>query len=342
MKTTFTFLISLSLGLSSLKSQVVLTQSNHSPVPGDVQLIKEFDTTANIVNILNVNGNNVLYDFSQKIIHGNNTFTNTYVTPSVLPGSNSFISMGANVALSDSGGFYKSSSSSFEFCGQMSASGHKMELNYDKATFMNYPFSYNSFFTDVAQGTMSSPIFPPFNLTATISCSGMGQGTLQLPGNSPINNVLLVKRSVNMLIQGTGSLSTVTGTQTINQYEFYKSGSKFPVMRVQYVKASIPALGVNNYEVDTQYDGSIILNTNNFEFNKSFVNIYPQPANNFIVFSGSLSYADYIIYDVNGNQIKKGSVYAQEPIDVSRLQSGLYLIEFRSNGAMCKKKIIKN
>jgi hypothetical protein len=224
----------------------------------------------------------------------------------------------------------------------MSASGHKMELNYDKATFMNYPFSYNSFFTDFAQGTKSSPIFPPFNLTATISCSGIGQGTLQLPGNSTYNNVLLIKRNIYMFIQGTGSLSTVTGTQIINQYEYYKSGSKFPVMKVHYSKTSIPALGVNNYEVDTHYDGSIILSTKNFVLDKGSVYIYPQPADDYIIISGNISYADYVMYDINGNQIKKGSVFAHDPIDVSRLQSGLYFIEFRTNNSIYKKKIIKN
>jgi hypothetical protein len=329
-----------------LKSQVILTQSNHAPVPGDIEIIKEFDTTANIVNVLNVSGNNVLYDFSQKIIHGNNTFTNTYVTPSVLPGSSSYISMGANVALSDSGGFYKSSAGSLEYCGHMNASGEKMEFLFDKPIMMNYPFSYNSFFSDFAQGTMNAPIAPPFNLTATISCSGMGQGTLQLPGNAPINNILVVKRNIFMLIQGTGSLSAVTGTQTIIQYEFYKIGSKFPIMRVQYNKLVVPAFNVNDFDVQTEYDGSIILNTNKETYTMKSFNVFPQPAKEFIRLSGIEfieSPVGFKIFDINGKLITNGVVFKEdEPINVSDLSNGLYILEVSTLNATYRKKIVKN
>lgn len=326
----------------NIKGQVTLTQSNHSPVPGDVQVVKEFDTTANIINVLNVSGSNVLYDFTQKIIHGSNTFTNTYVTPSVLPGSSSYISMGANVALSDSGGFYKSSSNALEYCGHMNASGEKMEFIFDKPIFMNYPFSYNSFFTDFGQGTMNTPITPPFNLTATIMCSGFGQGTLQLPGNPPVNNVLLVKRNIFMLIQGTGSLSTVTGTQTLTQYEFYRSGNKFPVMRVQYDKLVIPAFGTNDFDVQTEYDGSVLLNLNEEFSTPKSINIIPQPADAFIRLSGIPSEAYYTIFDMKGKKLTAGLIQENEAIELTDLSGGLYILELKTINGTYRKKLIKN
>ncbi|MCX8080112.1 MAG: T9SS type A sorting domain-containing protein [Bacteroidia bacterium] len=311
--------------MSLLHSQVTLTQSNHAPIPGDNHPIKGFDTIANISNILNQNGNGILFNFSNAIVPNQTLFTNSYVTPSVLPGSSSFISMGANVALSDSGGFYKSSSASLEYCGHIGNSGEKMEFLIDKPILMQYPFSYGGFFSDAALGTLTTTLFPVFNLSGTILVSGASQGSLILPGIPAFNNVLRVVTNVTLLIQGTGSLSTVTGTQSFTQHDFYTNGIKFPVLSVKYEKVTIPAFSVNDYNVDRHYYGMYTLGISESGPNENNIKFYPTIVHDRLNIYSDNQY-EIKIYTMDGSMIKKMIIQGKDEVDMSTWKSGVYLI----------------
>ncbi len=269
-----------------IKAQVTLTQSNHAPVVGDINNTKEFDTTGNILTTLTLQGNGVTWDFTGLMYSNGNYFSDVYVNPSSLPGTSTFTNAGANIALPDSE-FFKSSSTALEYLGNMSPSGEVFDITTNPGKKMSYPFSYGSSYTDNTSGTMSSSSFPPFNITGTITVTGNGQGTLILPSNPNIiyNNVLKVYSKVNLLIQGTGTLSSVTGTQTIEMYDFYVSGQKFPVLSVQYEKLQIPAMGINSMDIIRDHNGSFTLGIqNNMAIN--YLSVYPNPVKDILQIEG--------------------------------------------------------
>ncbi|GIV27975.1 MAG: hypothetical protein KatS3mg027_1789 [Bacteroidia bacterium] len=187
----------------SIEAQVTLTQSNHAPVIGDNNPPPTGRTLFNsIIPTLNITGNGVTWDFTNKLASNTNTLVNVFVDPTTLAGSSIYIAAGCNVALQDSD-FYKSSSTKLEYLGDISPDGEIFDLTPNPVTFMQYPFSYGSSFTDVTSGTMTFP-GGSFNLTGTINVVADGQGTLILPSNPTIvhNNVLRVKSTSTLLIQG--------------------------------------------------------------------------------------------------------------------------------------------
>jgi hypothetical protein len=105
-----------------------------------------------------------------------------------------------------------------------------------------------------------------------------------------------------------------------HQITFCKPGNNF----YQYSIESIPGTaGVSNY--DEAYH----------------VNIYPNPANNFIIIE-SKSNSDQIfkLIDVSGRVVLSGGIKEKEEIKLESISSGFYIIEILSNNQSVKKKII--
>lgn len=336
------------LNAMSLHSQVTLTQSNHAPVPGDVNSMKEFDTTGNILTTLKITGNGVTWDFTGKVFSNGNYFSDVYVNPTSLPGSSTFTNAGATVAFSDSSDFYKASATKLEYLGGMNASGEVQDFTSNPPDLMHYPFSYGSSYTDVGSGTMTAPGMPPFNLTGTITVSADGQGTLILPSNPNYvyNNVLKVHSYVYLLIQGTGSLSTTTGTQTIDMYDFYISGQKFPIFEVQYHRFQVPSFGINDFNVSTYHTNSITLGISNNITNNT-LSLFPNPVSDKLYISGLKNQTyDIHIYNIVGEENKHlfidNSNNSNLSIDVSDLSNGIYFIQISNNSTSQILKFIKN
>jgi hypothetical protein len=347
MKTKFYQLGLTALVGLSMQAQVTLTQSNHAPVPGDVNLRRECDSIGNVKSVFEIAGNGVTWNFSGLLASNSNTFSSIYVNPSTLPGASIYVSAGSNVALNDSGGFYKSSSTKLEYLGDMRPGPEIFDITPNPGIMMQYPFSYGSSFTDNANGTMSTPS-ATFNITATISVSANGQGTLILPSNPNVvyNNVLKVKTNIFMLIQGTGTLSSVTGTNSMTQYEYYVNGQKFPVLWAQYSKLQIPAFGVNQNEFSMDHNISFFLGLKNLNYSQDGLILYPNPSQQKI----NLNFKDMdnysiSIYSIFGQLYYQGEGKNQVEINCSEWPNGVYILETHNINHPEKKyisKIIKN
>lgn len=324
---------------SVLYAQITLTQANHSPMPGDVNNLKEYDTTASIRNILDIIGNGVTWNFSNTLFSNGNSWTDTYVNPSTLPGATPYTSAGANVALSDSGGFYKSSNTKLEYLGDISSSGEVFDFTSNPGDLMRYPFSYGTNYTDVGSGSMNAPGFPPFIINATITVDADGQGTLILPSNPNVvyNNVLKVHSYVYMLIQGTGTLSAVTGTQTIDMFDFYVSGQKFPVFFAHYQRTVIPAFGTNDFNFDAGHIATITLNIK--ENSITTFEIYPNPSKDVLYLNNldkNTTSAKIQIINVLGEIVKTIELNNTDYINISDLNTGLYWLQITTNNELSK------
>jgi len=67
------------------------------------------------------------------------------------------------------------------------------------------------------------------------------------------------------------------------------------------------------------------LGTDNFELENT-IKLFPNPSNEFIQVSGLTTKVDYTIYNILGEEIKKGIISDEEEIDVKNLNSGLYFL----------------
>ncbi|WP_405206884.1 T9SS type A sorting domain-containing protein [Aquimarina sp. LLG6339-5] len=89
---------------------------------------------------------------------------------------------------------------------------------------------------------------------------------------------------------------------------------------------------------------SNILSTDDIVFNSETVSLYPNPANRYvdITNTSTLGVSSIKIYNVQGEQIMN-SVFKSDPIDISALASGFYLVEINNDsGDSVVKKLIKN
>ena len=77
------------------------------------------------------------------------------------------------------------------------------------------------------------------------------------------------------------------------------------------------------------------------EFNKASITIYPNPVTETLYYETSTTLDAYSIYDVFGKEIVTNQLLQNaEPIHLSALQKGIYLIEFTSEEKRIIKKII--
>jgi hypothetical protein len=67
------------------------------------------------------------------------------------------------------------------------------------------------------------------------------------------------------------------------------------------------------------------LGTDNFELENT-IKLFPNPSSEFIQVSGLTTKVDYTIYNILGEEIKKGIISDEEEIDVKNLNSGLYFL----------------
>jgi hypothetical protein len=68
------------------------------------------------------------------------------------------------------------------------------------------------------------------------------------------------------------------------------------------------------------------------------IQIYPNPTVDFLNIEGANPESHFVIYDLNGRQM---STHTTKSIDLSRLSSGIYLLEVRSSDQTIVRKFIK-
>ncbi|GAB4208045.1 MAG: hypothetical protein Fur0023_19310 [Bacteroidia bacterium] len=331
--------------ISFSHAQLTLTQSNHAPIPGDMDMRKQIDTTANIRNILNISGSGVTWDFTGTMYSNGYGFTDYYVNPTSLPGTATYTNAGATVALSDSGGFYKVSATKIEYLGDIRP-GEMTDFTSNPPDFMHYPFAYGSSFTDIGSGNMTAQNMPPFILNGTITVYADGEGTLILPSNPNIvyNNVLKVHWYATLSIQGTGSLSVVTGTQTMDNTDYYIAGQKFPIFSAHYNRTIIPAFGVNDFNFDGSHINTITLGVNTL--NEQKISIYPNPAKEtvFISNANNLPLHKIIVTDILGKNVITMDINDNRKnieLSVGNLNPGVYFIKIIKDNGIQTIKFIK-
>jgi hypothetical protein len=72
----------------------------------------------------------------------------------------------------------------------------------------------------------------------------------------------------------------------------------------------------------------------NFNLNRSEILLFPNPAHEFIQFSGITGKESFTIYNILGSKIKNGLIDDNEHIDVTNFTNGVYFIKFKNRSTI--------
>jgi len=315
--------------------QLTLTKSANEPVIGDMNSVAEFDSTIVIPKSTGLYQNWNFTSFTSS------SFTEriTYTTVAASPSAAAF--PGATMASTTGGSnweMWKASSTMLEFNGMIETSTPKSTPFSNLATWMSWPTSYGTSFSDSFIGTETAPTYVN-NWNGATSLLASGAGTVTLPGGNVHTNCLQVIRTVTLAI--TSGTNTPTNL-SMKYYEYWSSSVKFPIITILYqtitsgtfvsksvdIKANISALNVGIEKYSKAEDTFII---------------YPNPAtNNVRVLLPNNEIASSIeIIDIYGKVV--ASETNTNTIDVSRLAKAIYSIRVKSkesNIAMKKSLLI--
>jgi serine protease AprX len=101
--------------------------------------------------------------------------------------------------------------------------------------------------------------------------------------------------------------------------------------------------GLQEYSLIASGSQGLTLSNNSFDADNTFF-VYPNPAQNEIHFNNpkGLSLDEVSIFDITGKMVLSAQGVTNNTLDVSRLQSGVYMVKIASQGATFVRKFTKN
>ncbi|WP_294300634.1 T9SS type A sorting domain-containing protein [uncultured Chryseobacterium sp.] len=313
------FLLLASAGL--LSAQTTITKAFNDPVAGEsVAYLDVIGTPDNSATGANTTFNNGSLTFA-------GSATTAYSTPtaseiSTFPGSTLKMAGTGNTV------FYKQTASKLEITGLVTPDA-TLNLSANNGTFISYPTQYTTTTeTDIAQGTFSSTAVSGL-CKGTITINPNAWGTLIL-GNTTFANVLRVKsvQAFNLYLPNDTNFLFPIGTITNTSYSYYSSTRKFPLLTTIQTIVNVPVANINNQTTDgAQALSSAVLSTGETAVKKAGLQIYPNPAQDFIGFNGQAGeYSTAKIYSVDGKLIKTSDIQSGK-IQISDLPAASYFIQ---------------
>jgi subtilisin family serine protease len=142
---------------------------------------------------------------------------------------------------------------------------------------------------------------------------------------------LLTTNNVKSIIAN----SAITATPVSDQFQFYGTTYSTPP-NVKWGYGKIDALaGMQLIEQ--------ALNVDTFDTTNNFI-VYPNPTSSKIFITSKEYVSSYEIYNTLGQKVKEGSfnaVLEQEELDLTELQSGLYILNFNGEKTSKSVRIVK-
>jgi hypothetical protein len=331
MKKALLFIISFS-GLCS--AQTTITKAFNDPLVGD------------IVNNFVVNGT-----VDNSATGANTTFSNASLTQGaasqvtyIAPSSAEITTYpGSTIKMTDTGNsiLYKATATKLEITGVITPDA---TLNFaaDNGTFITYPASFGYSNSDTAKGTFTSTAASGL-FKGTIVTIADASGTL-LVGPKTYTNVLRIKSVQNFnLYQSTDTNYLIPIGSVINTaYTYFDSAHKFPLLSSTNGTLGVPILSINQSTSGAQALNEVFLALNDNISKKQNLKIYPNPAQDFIEFTGDTKeYSTARIYSLDGKLIKTSDIHSGK-IQISELPSSTYFIEVSGKNSQTETtKLIK-
>ncbi len=320
-------------------AQLTLTKAFNSPVSGDVHIENYYDSTTAISS---VTGTNKVWNYSSVVTSTSQASNTTFTTVSSIPGAAAafpaatLASFSAPSSSTTAYDMIKSNPTNDETLGSYNPSTASATTTYSNTEIdMTYPFTFGSSFFDVAGYSTSSA-----SQTSTVTINGTGTGTVILPGNITLANCLQVK--LNGVLSGTVSGFPINATVTA--YSYYHSSQKFAVATVSYSKIDFFSQINDDFSFSINNAVLPVAGVHEIKNNSSF-NLFPNPVSEKLTISGSdfPLEIEISIEDMNGRQIKseKLNTTNQNYVNTGELKKGVYILNVNVNGAVSRRKFIK-
>lgn len=335
----FTFLLAASF------TQAQMTSSNE-PTIGESSTLFVVDSFA--TNYSGTTGAGVTWDYSS--IAGYNGLTQDVecLDPSADPNGTNFPGATKVLSVGDIKQFFTSSLSDRTSQGfyYTEATFGDIIVTYenDPSMLCTYPFAQGgATVNDAYDGSLSMTFNSiPINeaLTGTITASIDGEGTLLLPNSVSLSNVIRYysEENASTILPLVGAVDVIK-----TQYEYYDyANSNLPVF-VHLTISILPSGGgipiTETSLVLSQEDGIFVgvEELNAFDFT-----VAPNPASDAITVFGEFeASATAQLLDASGRVINTFAVTNGQTIDVTNLNSGMYLLTINNAGQTTTKTVVK-
>ena len=334
--------------ISSISIGQSLTQANEPAIGQSVQM---YVCDTSVSNLATVMGNNVTWDYSNIVSDGGATSLIEIITPpgTVFPTADKAISFQGSLINYFSSTPTQRMSKGFSFndavLGNVFA---QFDSNEEKV--VAYPFAFGNTISDFFSGniyfTFNSVVQNPY-------CSGNskakidGQGTLKLPSNTNLTNVIryvLVDTIFTQVVILPPPFPASDIQIIRTQYEYYNlTATSLPVF--VYTSIKVLQAGAITPLINQRNILSSVLPTNTsglIEQENSSVLLYPNPTTGELKIIGSFNAVTSLeVIDQTGRVVlTKNAITASEILDLSALKKGLYTVLIQSNEAATSQKII--
>jgi hypothetical protein len=331
----FVLTIGFLLAVGQLNAQLILTSQNQNLRAGDEH---HFKLAGNIEE--GAAGANQVWDFSS--LQATGDMTSYMLNAEEVAGYN-YIPMSNTVIRENQNNFFfKTSENLIEEYGTNACSSIFV---YDKPLVkLRFPFTYKNQSNGAFSGTA---INSNTRIHGTYKVEADAYGTLILPGNITIENVLRVRSERNEFI---GKSETTTLT-----YRWYSEDVRYPLVTIiKYRNKGIETPSLTAYYADasSSQKKSSTVTSDNIEDNNISLIIYPNPFKDNISLNYQLKQESTVeislfdntgkqVYYVNRNKLKAD--YYTEEIDTKQvnLSSGMYIVKIVIDKQVYTKKLFK-
>lgn len=335
----FTFLLAASF------SQAQMTQANEPAIGANSTL---FVVDSFATNYSGTTGAGVTWDYSTITGYGGNTSDVEMLDPSTDPNSSNFSGATKLLSVGTIKQFYTSTASERTSQGfyYTEATLGDVAVTYenDPGILCTYPFAQGgATSTDNYSGNISFSFNGlPINesVTGTIEAQIDGEGTLMFPGGNNVSGVIRYHSEENAAT----TLPIVGAVDVVkNQYEYYDyASSNLPIFI--HLSISISPQGGGPAITETslvlsKYDGpaASVNELEQFDFT-----VAPNPAQDQIkVFGEFDANATAQLLDASGRVMETLNVSNGQTIDISNLNSGMYLLTINNAGQTTTKTVVK-
>lgn len=334
------FILQLILGLSILgNAQITLTYDNHALEPNITHKTQYVENVSQ-----GFSGENQIWDFSTFAC--NNLKISEIFDASETKDASKFPN--CNISVLDDGNYFyfNVDETVNEYIGLITPDA---VITFEKPVIrMVYPFTYGDFVSGVfyGEGLYYGEIIS--NISGTYEVTADGYGTLLLPNNVSVENVLRVK-SVNHLFE-----TACNTTEFYNEkYLWYSEDNRLPIMVVVINKKNVDGVEtVTNYGYYNEDAFETNLEETNSEISEFSLNVYPNPFTEIINISYNVENEQKVtveIYSPTGqvlaklvdNELQKGSQLLNYNVNNKSFAVGNYYVRIQIGEKIIMKKIIK-
>ncbi len=323
--------------------QTAFTSSNE-PTIGETRTMYLVDSNA--MDLSNITGNGVTWNYGSTNTYANETRTMEAVTPASTGYASDFPGSTIVVKIQDFASTFMSSSASGRISqGYLFESVDfgtvKAKFTSDQENIMNYPFALNGQVTDVFGGNLS---FTYQSIPQNPSCTGNskvtydGFGTLVQVNNIAVSNISRVHITDTTFT----TIPIIGNTQIIrNQFEYYDlaASNKLPIFvhsRVT-IEAGFPAPLAEINMVLSSVPGTATASINENIAND--FKVFPNPAYESISIPNLSSSSRVTLVDLNGRTLLLDKSN-NDQFNVSQIEAGIYLLKIENDGKVFTERLV--